>query len=419
MRIAVVGINHRTASVELREKLAIPEHELPDCLRTVCVDPEIAESALLVTCNRVELYAAIREGVDAFGKLSVVLARIRSLDIGSVSPSLYLHTDAEAVAHLFRVASGLDSMVLGETEVLGQVRHAYEMARSAGTTGRFLNALFQHALNAAKRVHTETAISRGRASVGSVAVEFACRVFGSLSERTALVIGAGEAASLTLESALEAGVRKVIVANRTVARAQELAEPHGGEAISLSELEAHLHRADIVISSTSAPHFILSPSQLEQALRRRRREPILVLDIAVPRDVDPAVAELDGVYLYDIDDLQAVVAETLRRREQEVPACEAIIEQEVLAFLAEVRSYDAGELISALNRSVEEIRRAELEWLLPKLTSVSEEDRKRIEQMAERLTRKILHSPIEVLRQHAAEDSHPSFFETVKRLFRI
>lgn len=419
MEIAVIGINHRSAPVDLREKLAMPERELPQHLQRITSDPDISEACILSTCNRVELYCVVSEGADAYAKLSLLLARLKGLELEAFGDSFYFHSGLDAVTHLFRVASGLDSMVLGETEVQGQVRHSYALAHSLGATGRFLNPLFQRALSVSKRIRSQTAISVGKASVSSVAVEFAKKVFGSLSERTALIIGVGETAELTLKSALAEGVRGVLVTNRTFKKAQELARAYDGEAFPFSQLAENLHRADILISGTSAPHFVLYSSQLSSALKRRRGKPILIIDIAVPRDIDPSVQELEGVYLYNIDDLEAVVEETLRHRQAELPHCEAIIEEESLEFFSETRAYNVSELISTLNRTFEEIRRSELEWLIPKLTSLSEEDRKRVEQMTHRLVRKILHCPIEALRKYAADGAHPSFFETVKRLFKL
>jgi glutamyl-tRNA reductase len=332
--LVCLGLNHRTTPVEMRERLAFPEDHANAAASQIYALPGFKESLVLSTCNRVELYATheladSREGHDALrsflaGQFSLEDAHLESL-------AFYRLANDEAARHLFRVVSGLDSMVLGETEIFGQVKAAYQRALAAATTGRTLNKLFQQAFTVGKRVRNDTSIQRGSTSVGSVAVDLAEKVF-DLKQCRVMLVGAGEMSRTCAQSLLSRGAQSIIVSNRSYERAEELAKEMGGRAMRFDEWEDALHEADVIISSTSAPHFIIKPELLDRVMRQRRWEPMLVIDIAVPRDVDPEVNKIEGVYLYDIDALQAIADDGRRERQRALAACEQIIEEQLAKF---------------------------------------------------------------------------------------
>ncbi len=333
MPIIVVGLSHRTAPVEIRERLAFATTALPDALRRLMSSGAVDEAVILSTCNRVEICAATGMPVTEAGdRLLRFLSREGRID-RNLSRECYTLTEPESLQHLFRVAAGLDSMVLGETEILGQVKKAYETARQTGCTGRRLNKAFQRAFNAAKLLRTQTNIQRGSVSVGSIAVELAERIFSSLSDRTVLVIGAGDTGEKTARALLTRGARDLLVTNRSFDRAEALATELGGHSIPFGDWLAAFDRVDIVISSTAAPDYILGRAALEPLMRRRNQRPLLLIDIAVPRDIDPEVNLMDNVYLYNIDDLQAIAGEARRQREEDIAKCEAVIAEKVRGLL--------------------------------------------------------------------------------------
>jgi len=418
MRVCVVGLNHRDAPVAVREALAFSRSDLPRALAALRQVEGVEEAAILSTCNRVEVYvvtpvAAAEDLVKQF------LADFHGARPETFEPFLYRHEGAEAVAHLFRVASGLDSMVVGEAQVTGQVKEAYGLASEARATGRVLNRLFQHALAVAKRVRTTTEIGEGRASVGSVAVELAERIFESLAGRTVLVVGAGEMGESVLRSLRAAGAETTLVANRTFARAQALAAEHGGAAVPWDELATVLARADIVISSTDAPHPVIRQAHAIEAVRQRGGRPVFLIDIAVPRDIEPAAGEVAGCYLYNVDDLQAVVEETMAQRQQEVARCLAIVDEEVGGFMAWLRQLAVAPTISELSAALHARKDEELEALLQRLPDLSDEERAEIERMASRLVNKILHQPITTLRDASSREHHQTFLDAALRLFGL
>ena len=329
MSIIVVGLSHKTAPVDVREKLSFPEATVPEALKALKDYEGIKESLILSTCNRVELYASGLCTLRALEGFRSILSE----RAGFEAP-LYHHDTPQAVRHLFRVASGLDSMVIGETEILGQVKRAYALASEAGSATRSLHKLFQHAFRVAKRVRTETQITSGPTSIGSVAVELAGKIFGSLEERRVMILGAGEISERTARSLQSRGVRSVIVSNRTYERASALAAEIGGMALHFDHWEKAVADVDILISSTNAPHALLTTEKLAPVLKLRRGRPLFVIDLAVPRDADPAINELDGVFLYDIDSLEQIAAQSLDIRKQEVIRCESLIEEHVEGFLS-------------------------------------------------------------------------------------
>jgi glutamyl-tRNA reductase len=333
-RLVCLGLNHRTTPVEVRERIAFPENHLGEALAEVKSLPGFEESVVLSTCNRVEIY-----GAHALGEPGAALAELREfvcrqfnlVDAEREALSFYRLGDEETARHLFRVVSGLDSMVLGETEIFGQVKQAYKTALECGVTGRRLNKLFQQAFQVGKKVRNETSIQRGSTSVGSVAVDLCEKVF-DLSSCRVMLVGAGEMSRVCAQSLLSRGARSVIVSNRSYDRAVELAAEMGGSALRFDDWEKVLHETDVIISSTAAPHFVIHPEMITGAMRKRRWEPLFIIDIAVPRDVDPAVNEIEGVYLYDIDALQAIADDGRRERERQLESCERIIEEQLVKF---------------------------------------------------------------------------------------
>jgi glutamyl-tRNA reductase len=329
MNIFCFGISHQTANVETRERFAIPDSGLADSLTRLAQVPSVQESVLLSTCNRTEFYIVTQNS-------QLAVEHLFHDFYGSVGVSEFQHLfrlqALSSIRHLFRVASGLESMVLGETEIFGQVKRAYEAAARSGTTGRILNRLFQRAFQVGKHVRSTTAITRGSVSVGSVAVDLAQQIFGELEGRKIMILGAGETSERTAWSFQSRGARQLFVSNRAFERAKELAEAIGGRAIRFDDWEEEFRDLDILVSSTSAPHAIVTKAKLEPVVRMRRDRPLFIIDLAMPRDVDPSVHEMDGVYVYDLDSLQAIAGRTLEARKKEAEACDGLIEKHVLDF---------------------------------------------------------------------------------------
>jgi glutamyl-tRNA reductase len=334
MSVVVLGISHHTSPVTVREKFAFKETELPAMLDKLRATGIADEAVILSTCNRVEIYAAAESGVrDLATRLKQFLVGERQVT-GAVDEFLYSHGDAAGLEHLFKVASGLDSMVLGETEILGQLKKAYDLALQHKATGGRLNKAFQKAFNVAKQIRTETQIQRGATSVATVAVELAEKIFSDLNQRQVMVLGAGETSEKAARALLSRGAHSILVSNRSRDRAEALAKELGGRAVLFDQWDAEFDKIDIIISSTSAPHYVLDRAKLVPLMKRRRGRPLLLIDIAVPRDIEPEVNNLDGVYLYNIDDLQAIAADYLKQRQEEIARCETIIRDKVNELLA-------------------------------------------------------------------------------------
>ncbi len=410
MAFNILGNNHKTAPVALREKVAFSEDRLASALRTLREENGVAEAVILSTCNRTELYWA---GSASAAHLSQWLERHHgnNLDLAS---SLYLHHGSSAVEHAFNVASGLDSMVLGEAEILGQLKDAYRIAQEAGSTGPRLNKLFQAAFSAAKRVRSETRIGANAVSLASATVSLARRVYADLSVHNTLLIGAGEMNALIARHFASAGVKRMVIANRTLGRAQKLAEQLNAHAVGLGELGNELTEADIVISCTASEVPIISKRAVEAAVHARRRRPIFMVDMAVPRDIDPSVADLEDVYLFSIDDLQQLVDENRQQREQAAGGARLVITEEVAKFLAQARARDAGPAIRALRQQAEGIRRQTVDQARRMIAAGKSSDEV-IEYLASTLTNRLLHAPTQALRQ-ASELADLALAETVTRL---
>ncbi len=416
--IVLIGLNHRTAPVEVREKLSFAGKEI-DPLNLFLTCPLIREVLFLSTCNRVEILFVSREPEAAIRECIEVWGRANELSPSAFEPHLYYFHDREAITHVFRVAAGLDSMVLGEPQILGQLKEAYRQAAERRATGVILNRLLHKTFSVAKRIRSETGIGSHAVSVSYAAVELAKKIFGDLSDKQAMLIGAGEMAELAAQHLLTHGVKKLIVANRTLARAVELAKQFQGEAISLEELEDYLLKTDIVISSTGAPHYILTAEQVKRLMRPRKMRPIFFIDIAVPRDIDPEVNKIENVYLYDIDDLKAVVEENLAFRRKEAVRAERIIEEEALKFEAWMAQLEVYPTIVALRHKAEAIRQRELEKTLTHLRNrLGPEEIEAIEVLTKSLVNKLLHDPVMFLKNRYHREGQ-QVVDFTRRLFNL
>jgi glutamyl-tRNA reductase len=392
MVVALLGINHKTAPIEVRERFAFASAELPVALATF--KQEYGNGAIISTCNRTELYVVGKRGQPGRSDLLRFLGRLRGENAEERRDRFYFATHTRAVNHLFRVAAGLESMVLGEAEILGQVRNAYAASASAGASGPILDRLFHAAIHVGRRARSETAIGHYSVSVSATAVRLARQTLGDLKGSTVLVISAGEAGKLTARNLKETGVARLLVTSRTLERAAELATDLGGQALPFDQLGRALGESDIVITSTGAPAFLIGQPIIENALRDRNGRPLLLIDIAVPRDVDPSVRQFENVHLYDIDDLQAVADNNMREREKEVSKVEALVEEEVSRFVEWYRSLDVIPTIAALREHAERVRRVELDKTLSRLPDLSPEEQARVEAMTCAIVKKILHQPI-------------------------
>lgn len=397
MSIIAIGVNHRSAPVALRERVAFAGDALPRALGELRGLPEVREAALLSTCNRTELYAVTADGGEAVAEWLAT----RPGDDGGLHAYLYQHRDADAVRHLFRVATGLDSLVLGEPQILGQVKEAWAIARGAGALGSQLDRLFQHAFVTAKRVRTETRIGNSPVSVASVAVRLAQESFARLEESTVLLIGAGETIELAARHLAQARTRQLLVANRTLAHAQDLASRHGGVALPLSELERHLAQADVVFSATASREPVLQRADVEAALRARRHRPMLLLDLAVPRDIAPDVAGLKDAYLYTVDDLERSVEDNRQSRRTAADAAEAIVELQVAHYAEALAAGPLNEPLRRLRAHGETARAEALEKARRQLAAGHEPEAV-IERLAHALTNRLLHVPTIAVREAGA-----------------
>ncbi len=397
LQLISLGLSHKTAPVELRERLAIPADRVAEEVRGLRRDDVLPECLLLSTCNRVEAYAGVRDADAGLASLADFFSR--HANGGDVGSHLYQHKGAEAVDHLFRVASSLDSMVVGEPQILGQLKGAFSTAREAGTTGSILHHAIERAISTAKRVRTETAIARSAVSISFAAVELAKKIFESLDDKTVLLIGAGEMAELAAQHLISAGVGHILVTNRTYQRAVELAERFHGSAIRYEDYKESLVRTDIVIASTGAREYILAHHDMARVMHARRFRSVFFIDIAVPRNLDPNIERLDNCYVYDIDDLQQVVDTNKEERLKETERATEIIQQEVAHFQRWLRGRAGTPQILALRQGGEQVRDAEVVRAMERLSHLSEEDRAVIDDLARRLTNKFLHPPTAALKQ--------------------
>lgn len=419
MGIIVVGLSHKTASVDVREKLSFPEAMLQDALRALTGYDGVREGVILSTCNRVEIYASVKDSPTGVEMIKQFISDYHKLPRPSLEGALYIHQDENAVRHVFRVASSLDSMVVGEPQILGQLKDAFDAALKAKTTSTIMNKLMKKAISTAKRVRTETKIAESAVSISFAAVELARKIFGDLNDKTVMLLGAGEMAELAARHLLNNGVKGILVANRTFERAVELANEFCGSAVRFEDFPAEMVVADILICSTGAPNYVVRRDEVARALKGRHRKPIFMIDISVPRNIDPDVNNIDNIYLYDIDDLQGVVNANIEGRAREAEKAEEIIMQEVEGFLHWERSLGAVPTIVDLREKVEDIRARELEKALCRLNSLAEEEKKIVEALSRSIVNKIVHAPIVVLKQSAADNRSNEIFSFTRRLFNL
>ena len=415
----MMGLNFKTAPVEIREVLAVPTGQLGAALERLGA-LAISEGLLLSTCNRTEVYVVGEHVEQLYQAMIGYLAEMGHIaDVSTLVPHLYRHHGMDAVDHLFRVSCGLDSMVIGETQILGQVRDAYRDSVEAGIIGKVMHQLFEQAIAVGKRAQTETRIGQNAVSVSYAAVELAKKVFRSLDGRRCMAIGAGETAKLTVKHLQSSGVKDIVIANRTLERAERLVEEIGGTAVPMADVPKYLQTVDVVISSTGAPGFVLTRSQVAEAIRQRRGRPIFLFDIAVPRDIDPAISELEGAFVYDIDDLQAVVNANLQERAEEAKRAERIILDEMDKFKSWLASQEVIPTIRLLRDKVETLRQAEVARAFNRLPDLTDRERAVVEAMTVSLVNKILNSPTQHLKGMAGEGTADEAIATVVRLFEL
>jgi glutamyl-tRNA reductase len=415
MTLIAIGLNHKTAPVDVREHLTFGPDIVVAALRNLTEKEGIGEAVILSTCNRTEVYCVSPHHTQ--NDICRWMSDFHGLDPAMVNPYLYTHVDADAVSHLLGVSSGLDSLVLGEPQILGQVKSAYQTANDAGSTGKLLQRLFQHTFSAAKQVRTDTAIGSSPVSVAFAAVTLAKQIFSDTSTQTALLIGAGETIELTARHLHQQGIKRIIVANRTLEKAHELASQFNGFAIALTEIPTHLKEADIVISSTASPLPVLGKGTVESALKQRKHKPIFMVDIAVPRDIEPEVSNLEDIYLYTVDDLQEVIQDNLRSRQEAAEQAKEIIELQTAEFMSWLRSLDAVNLIMNYRNQAEQTRDEVLQRAQRML-----ENGKSAEQaltfLARTLTNKLLHVPSSQLRE-ASSNGDTNILEAANALFQL
>ncbi|HED39191.1 MAG TPA: glutamyl-tRNA reductase [Chromatiales bacterium] len=415
MALLAVGLNHKTAPVQIRERVAFAPDQLPDTLRNLASQANISEAAILSTCNRTEMLCCAETADSEI--IIEWLREHRQFAADELNPYMYTHPEQMAVRHMLRVASGLDSLVLGEPQILGQLKEAYTTAKDAGTVGTQLSKLFEYTFSVAKQVRTDTAIGASPVSVAFSAVSLSKQIFSDLKEHTALLIGAGETIELAARHLKESGIKRLIIANRTLARAEALVKELEGFAITLSEIPAHLAEADIVISSTASQLPILGKGAVERAIKARKHQPILMVDIAVPRDIEEEVGELDDIYLYTVDDLQEIIDEGLRSRQEAALQAEEIIDTQVTHFMGWLRSLDAVSTIRCYRSKIDLIREAELAKARRMLAQGNDPE-KVLTQLARGLTNKIIHTPSVQMKQ-AGFDGRSDLLDAARELLDL
>ncbi|HXH48314.1 MAG TPA: glutamyl-tRNA reductase [Terriglobia bacterium] len=419
MNLALVGINHRTAPVEVRERMSIPESRLQEAVADLIHREGIKEGLILSTCNRVEVIANARDGVAPEPVIREFLADHHQCNLALYESHFYQHRQREAIEHLFRVASSLDSMIVGEPQILGQLKQAYTAAREAGALTGTLNEISLQALAVARKVRRNTAIGASAVSVSYAAVELARKIFGDLTGKTILVLGAGKMSEIAARNLIRSGAGTILVANRTYERAVELAQAFHGKAIRIEQMLDHVEKADIVICSTAAPHYVIHRHHAEQWLAARKNRPMFFVDISVPRNIDPAVNELDNAFVYDIDDLGQVVEANKKQREREAIWAEEIIQQEVQKAMKRLASREIVPTIVALEQRLETIRENELERFRGRLGDLTPQQRDAVDALTHGILNKILHGPITELKSGVGRPEQSSLVSLVRKMFGV
>ena len=419
MKLLITGLSHHTAPVEVRERLAFEENTLLDALDRLRRRPGMIEGMILSTCNRVEVAVTAEEQSDAEGSIERFLAESRSVERDWVSPYLYRYNGPDAIRHLFRVASSLDSMVVGEPQILGQLKSAYALAKECGAISGYLDLVMTRAFNVAKRVRTETEIGTSAVSISYAAVELARDIFGSLAGKRVLLAGAGKMAESAARHLRRAGVSDILVTNRTRSRADLLAEEFQGQVIPYEDFVVVLAEIDILLTSSAAPHYILTREQMRGVISRRRNRPMFLIDIAVPRNIELSVNQLDNVFLYDIDDLDRVVKSNLQARQNVAEQAEEIITEEVERMVLRLKTREVTPTIISLQEQLEQLRAAEIERARGRLGALTPQQEEAIEALTRGIINKIAHGPISEMRRKASDPDGIHLMNTIRKLFRL
>jgi glutamyl-tRNA reductase len=420
MHIVVVGLSHKTAPVEIREKLAVPESRMGEALTRLCSYQGVREGILLSTCNRVEVYAVVDEIESGYGRIQDFLADAHlSLSSEQLTPHMYWHEGDRAISHLFRVASSLDSMIVGESQILGQIKEAFEVALTHKATGIILNKVVKKAISVAKRVRTETKIAEMAVSVSYAAVELAKKIFSDLGEKTVLLVGAGEMAKLAARHFIANGVRHVRVTTRNPQHALELANRFGGTAVAFEEFREDMASADIVLVSTGAAHYLVSADDVQRSVKQRMNRPMFLIDISVPRNIDPAVRHVDNAFLFDIDDLKTRVEQNRGERLNEAEKAERMVVDEVGIVRQWLQSLEVTPTIVALRARIDDIKQAELDKTLGRLANLSAQERELVEAMASSIVNKLIHNTMVTLKAEVNSSEGAAFVEAARRFFSL
>jgi len=417
MNFLVVGLNHKTAPIEVREKVAFDGPKLEEAMNILKSSSKVKESIVLSTCNRVEIYAGVRDLAEGEESIKAFISEFHTVPRDLLDNSLYIHRGQEAIRHMYRVASSLDSMVVGEPQILGQLKDAYEAALNNKSTGVFLNKLMRKSVSVAKRIRTDTKIAENAVSISFAAVELAKKIFDDLSTKSFMLLGAGEMAELAARHLINNGVNDVYVTNRTKSRAEELAQEFRGKVVPFESFTQEVKYTDIVICSTGAPHYVLLKEQMHKIMKDRKQEPMFIIDISVPRNIDPDINDLDNVYLYDVDNLQGIVDTNKEERSKEAEKAEEIVEEEIDSFMKWLGSLAATPTIVALRNKAEDIRKSELEKTLSKLGPVDEKTIRSIEHLTASIVNKLIHSPTAALKSEGEDKEQ--MLDVVQKLFNL
>jgi len=417
MNILVIGLNHKTAPIEVREKVAFAGPKLEEAIHILKDARIVKESIILSTCNRVEIYAGVSDIDSGVENVKGFLSEFHKVQRDLLDRSLYIHKGTDAIRHMYRVASSLDSMVVGEPQILGQLKDAFDAALKNRTTGVILNKLMRKSVSVAKRIRTETKIAESAVSISFAAVELAKKIFDDLSTKSCMLLGAGEMAELAARHLINSGVKGIFISNRTIARAEELALEFHGTVVPFEGFVRELVHSDIVICSTGAPNYILVKEQVQKTMKERKQKPVFLIDISVPRNIDPLINDIDNVYLYDVDSLQGIVETNIQERGKEAEKAEQIVDEEIGSFLKWQESLSATPTIVALRNKAEEIRKSELEKVLKKLGPLEEEKIKAIDYLTTSIVNKLIHPPTVALK--AANDDKEEMMDVVQKLFQL
>lgn len=418
-KLILIGLNHKTAPVHIRECLTFSEQETRQALSELRSHPEIAETILFSTCNRVELLLAARQRPDVIDDAKQFLSNFKQVALGDFETNLYLHQGDEAVRHVFRVAASLDSMVVGEPQILGQMKQAYRTATEEKTSGVILNRLLHRTFFIAKRIRSETGIGDSAVSISYAAIELGRKIFGSLEDKKVLLIGAGEMAELAVEHLIRQRSGQIFVANRTFERAMTLAEKYKGSAIRFEEIRDHLNQVDVIISSTGAPEYVLKKKDIKSVMRGRRNRPIFFIDIAVPRDIDPEINALNNTYVYDIDDLQGIIDDNIEDRRREAVKAERIIDEAVIQFRYWFESLQVVPTIKALRSKITSVAEKEVQKTMQQLSHLSADDQLAIERLIQATVNKILHHPTHYLKSNGCQGERSAVLDIARKLFDL